>query len=218
MGRTSQTKTRSGYVPSRSWRCAPCPPCQTPPPIQRLTYLPESNELEVVGAPVLNVAGDILNVRVVGGGSLSPPNWQAGKATLFKPQGKLMVQTEVQAYLAANPTFALNRAVAACKLDDGVIQYVDAKPLLQQLKKGKPRFRPWIHGMYDAGDGVHCGVFHPTGACIMRSLRVPSDSAELPGVVYRFCHVCRYILVDELDPSLHGAIDQDYGLIYPEKK
>jgi hypothetical protein len=33
-------------------------------------------------------------------------------------------------------------------------------------------------------------------------------------VAYRFCPVCRYILVDLLDPSQHGAIDADYRKRY----
>jgi hypothetical protein len=190
-----------------------------PPPGtgNRLTYMPESNELEVVGAPVLNPAGDLLQVRTLAG-VLSPPNWTSGKAILFKARGTLIVQADVDAFITAQAHAPLNRAVpAACAIDDKEIQTVRAPALMAQLKRGKPRYRSWIHGIYDGGNEAHCGVFHPSGACLMRTLRVPKPEPNA-GVLYRFCHVCRYVLVDNLDPSQHGVIDADYEAIYPERR
>ena len=31
-----------------------------------------------------------------------------------------------------------------------------------------------------------------------------------------FCPVCRYVMVDHIDPSKHGDIDRDYGPRYPK--
>jgi hypothetical protein len=198
----------------------PLPPIPPPPPviIPRLTYLPESNELEITAVAAPAPAGDVLTVKVVSGVPLNPANWKAGHATLFRPQGKPLVQAEVQSYLAGHGNTPLNRTVAVCEEDDAEIQKVLAVTLLQQLKRGKPKYKPWIHGLYDGGDEFHCGVFHASGACVMRALQVPLGSKEKAGAIYRFCHVCRYILVDELDPSLHGTLDRDYQDIYPEKK
>jgi hypothetical protein len=30
-----------------------------------------------------------------------------------------------------------------------------------------------------------------------------------------FCAVCRFVLVDFIDPSKHDSIDRDYDAIYP---
>jgi hypothetical protein len=46
-------------------------------------------------------------------------------------------------------------------------------------------------------------VFRPAGRCRMRA----SEVVTLP-----FCHVCRYIIVDTVDPTMHGKLD----LLYPE--
>jgi hypothetical protein len=43
-------------------------------------------------------------------------------------------------------------------------------------------------------------------------LLVPTRKAELT----EFCPVCKYILVDDIDPSAHGAIDADYDAQYPD--
>jgi hypothetical protein len=58
-----------------------------------------------------------------------------------------------------------------------------------------------------------CRPYHPTGACIMRAVQVPKHNpitgalTSNPDAIYRFCHVCQYILVDRLDPSKHGALE-----------
>ncbi|MGB4888355.1 MAG: M64 family metallopeptidase, partial [Nitrospira sp.] len=64
-----------------------------------------------------------------------------------------------------------------------------------------------IVGLFTGGKTYHCGVYHPTGNCIMRNS--DSDGKE-------FCPVCRYLLVDIIDPHKHFSIDLDYGEIYPQ--
>jgi hypothetical protein len=65
-----------------------------------------------------------------------------------------------------------------------------------------------IVGLYTGGNLYDCGVYHPTGNCIMRNSN--SDGKE-------FCAVCRYLLVDIIDPYKHFSIDLDYEKIYPQK-
>ena len=65
-----------------------------------------------------------------------------------------------------------------------------------------------IVGLYTGGNLYDCGVYHPTGNCIMRNSN--SDGKE-------FCAVCRYLLVDIIDPYKHSSIDLDYEKIYPQK-
>jgi hypothetical protein len=35
--------------------------------------------------------------------------------------------------------------------------------------------------------------------------------------LYRFCHVCRYLLVDKIDPTRHALLDAEYSKVYPER-
>jgi hypothetical protein len=46
----------------------------------------------------------------------------------------------------------------------------------------------------------------------MRALLVPG----MPLLTYLFCPVCRYFLVDRLDPTKHRVIDHDYAKRYPQ--
>ncbi len=92
----------------------------------------------------------------------------------------------------------------------------------------RPRFSNWIVGVYEAGMGYNCGVYHPTGICLMRVLQVPPNDPRIPlsplsppvpnaGVLYRLCLVCQYALVDRIDASQHGALDrQVIGPEYPQ--
>jgi hypothetical protein len=63
-----------------------------------------------------------------------------------------------------------------------------------------------IVGLYTGGVRTGCGIFHPTGTCMMRNHQPE---------VSMFCHVCRYALVDLIDPTRHGTINIDYEGIYP---
>ena len=65
-----------------------------------------------------------------------------------------------------------------------------------------------VVGLYAGGKRWACGIFHPAGACIMRN--------EHDGHT-EFCAVCRYVLVDFIDPSRHSEIDRDYAEIYPQE-
>ena len=62
-------------------------------------------------------------------------------------------------------------------------------------------------GLFEGGLQFTCGVFHPTGACMMN--HHSEDSAA-------FCPVCRYVIVDMIDPFYHWDIDRDYAEIYPK--
>jgi hypothetical protein len=64
---------------------------------------------------------------------------------------------------------------------------------------------PRLVGVYFGGGNFACGVVHPAGTCKMRS---PADSYS------RFCHVCQYALVEQIDPNQHGRIDRDYDQEY----
>ena len=102
------------------------------------------------------------------------------------------------------------RSLAACDLDHDGQQR--ARNLPDGLPKCRPRNRSRIVGLYEGGALHHCGVYHPTGACVMRSGKLAS------GELIPFCPVCRYVLVDLIDPTQHGVIDADYAKIYPDPR
>jgi hypothetical protein len=64
-----------------------------------------------------------------------------------------------------------------------------------------------IVGLFEGGAQYTCGVFHPTGSCMMNN-----DSQD--GAA--FCPVCRYVIVDMIDPFYHWDLDRDYSKIYPQ--
>jgi hypothetical protein len=69
--------------------------------------------------------------------------------------------------------------------------------------KNKPR----IIGLYEGGAQHARDIYHPAGTCMMRNDH--DEAAE-------FCHVCRYVIVDIVDPSKHFGIDLDYGDVYAQ--
>jgi hypothetical protein len=68
-----------------------------------------------------------------------------------------------------------------------------------------PRLKSQIIGAFEGGHAYNCEVYHPSGDCVMLD---PINARQ-------FCHVCRYAMVDQIDPLQHGAIDRDYEKIYP---
>jgi hypothetical protein len=69
------------------------------------------------------------------------------------------------------------------------------------------KHKPKIIGLYEGGVRFTCGVFHPSGSCMMRNDH--ESSAE-------FCHVCRYVIVDFVNPLKHFEIDLDYADVYAQ--
>lgn len=65
-----------------------------------------------------------------------------------------------------------------------------------------------VISIYDGGDEYFYGIYHPTGYCHMRN-NVDASSG--------FCQVCRYVLVDRIDPSKHNVGVENYSQnYYPE--
>jgi len=78
-----------------------------------------------------------------------------------------------------------------------------------------PTYSAWIVGLYENGFEYDCDVYRPTGVCLMRTqhyLDKPSKTES----AYQLCPVCRYAMVDLIDPSKHGAIDDDFAGRYPK--
>ena len=65
---------------------------------------------------------------------------------------------------------------------------------------------PGLVGAYFGGKQYACGIVHPAGQCMMRNSHDAST---------RFCPVCRYVLVEQIDPTRHALVDRDYAKHYP---
>ena len=81
--------------------------------------------------------------------------------------------------------------------------------------------------LFDGGNDHSCEIFHAAARCVMRRHNPGNDQApppnldEIRGVRARdmvapYCHVCRYILVDQIAPKAHGVIDDSYKGNYPK--
>ncbi|RRB07228.1 hypothetical protein [Larkinella rosea] len=72
------------------------------------------------------------------------------------------------------------------------------------------RNKKQIVGLYSGGKKYHGSIYHPTPFCLMRHQYVGEKYTEL-------CAVCRYTLVNLIDPNRFGAFDDDYmsRKIYP---
>jgi hypothetical protein len=65
----------------------------------------------------------------------------------------------------------------------------------------------FIVALSEGGIGNDVGVFHATRECMMAN----QDGAS------GYCHVCKYVLVDAIDPGKHYFLDPEYDGIYPQR-
>lgn len=77
-----------------------------------------------------------------------------------------------------------------------------------------------VVGLYKNGAEFTHAIFHPTGFCHMRSSKDPwkfnpTEKAHEQHISL-FCPICRYILVDNLDPSKHSIIENSKTSHYPK--
>ena len=78
-----------------------------------------------------------------------------------------------------------------------------------------PMYSSWFVGLFESGSVYDCDIYHPTGICLMATLTFADAAAGGAERSYQFCPVCRYAMIDLIDPSKHGAIDRDYDPRYP---
>jgi hypothetical protein len=114
--------------------------------------------------------------------------------------------------LNAAHTDAVNRACVPGGID--LFKPTKARNFPAGRAPKPPRYSSWIVGVFENGAGIDCAVLRPTGVCLMGILSF-TDPRSRSTKAYQFCHVCRYAMVDLLDPSQHGAIDADFAARYP---
>ncbi|WIX99848.1 hypothetical protein QRX60_38225 [Amycolatopsis mongoliensis] len=79
-----------------------------------------------------------------------------------------------------------------------------------------PGFSYWTIGLYENGSEHNCGIYRPTGTCVMNRqffVEPKTKSVKLAD----FCIICRYAFVDNADPTLHGAVEADFRERYGKR-
>jgi hypothetical protein len=72
-----------------------------------------------------------------------------------------------------------------------------------------PKFSAYTIGVYENGGRYFCGIYRPTGICLM-CRQTFQNTANKSQQAYEFCLVCRYAMVDAVDPTLHAQIDKQF--------
>jgi len=79
------------------------------------------------------------------------------------------------------------------------------------------RLYQWV-GVFDGGARYTCGMMHAAPICAMNHSiqRYDEPGKSTEHRIAPFCPVCSYVLVDAIDPNLHGEIDKLYAPGYVE--
>jgi len=124
-----------------------------------------------------------------------------------------MVAKNVENLITTTHAALYLRPAAANLTEDDKDNKEIQHPKLDGLTPGLPgrpfcfKVKPSIVGLYGGGAQYASDIFHPAGGnCMMRDDHVDGSP---------FCPVCRYIMVDMIDPTRHFSIDLDYDDIYP---
>lgn len=183
-----------------------------------------SGEITLTVMPVSVAAGDKMKLRGALG-AVNPADFGKGSiAFVEKKNGAAVVKlihddiaTHIRTTgVALNTTFGTTAAGYVCvpKTTPDWASHWTVQPARNipedpahpgsARKPYRPKYTAFIVGAYEGGTGYHCGILHPTGACVMRQLEIGAAAA---GAAYDFCAVCAYVLVDALDPTMHGVLD-----------
>ncbi len=123
-----------------------------------------------------------------------------------------VISRKVLSYLHLSP-FAFNAKEKST--GPNMFQEVIDKNSVQQsripgsLVPSCSRRKKQIVALYSNGNQYHGHVYHPTGQCLMRT---HFHSGSIEGL----CEVCKYVIVNIIDPTKHGILNSNYsGKIYP---
>jgi hypothetical protein len=169
-----------------------------------------------------------LQVRLEAPGTLTPSEWPAGCVVYSpamhpnRPDEPLTLLSSIVAEHLRSTQRPLNASATGyqCRAPQGPRQNpISIIPAFRARAESRnpaerldaagrswTQFRtPRLIGLYENGAQYSCGVYHASGECLMRD----------DNVLRTLCHVCRYILVDRLDPTSHGEMDAAYERNYP---
>ncbi len=185
-----------------------------------------SPALEIAVAPTAAAANDFLLVQAAAGANVTDATMAAflpGSIVFLPVPAPSAVRTAAYPYaeiIAKNIRDLIGRRhqpLYRQPTGDDLQKELDNERELQEPKvdglapqlPGRPfcfKDKPRIVGLYEGGSLSTRGIFHPTGTCMMRNDHL--DTGE-------FCAVCRYIMVEFINPFHHFQIDRDYDDIYP---
>lgn len=117
-----------------------------------------------------------------------------------------LVDPAVVAYLAAHGPFPKVRPCVDTNADHGMNK--------DQFPPNIAGFRfPAVQaraiGLYEGGADFACNVFRGAGRCKMRETdEAGANPTQHIGV--EFCFLCQFLIVDQIDPSVHPVIDRSY--------
>ena len=194
-------------------------PLLQPPAAGQVRLAEVSGPLEVVSAGdqvleqiVVNDTGGTLDPLHFVGTGFSAPIVFLPRAEQPNADNAELVSRVIREHITSTQRPLNRKAPATCSRDDNTVQAPVNLPPNLRFPNTFWGFaiKSWVVGAFDGGVTSHCAVYHPAGECIMRGAveRGAGDMAI-------FCPVCRYLLVDMVDPSLHGPIDDAYEEIYP---
>lgn len=174
------------------------------------------------------VAGDTLKAEGIPGEAFVPSEWKAGSVVIVPRReadpnfpdvlgdDQLLIAASTLARMDQfhNPLNMLETdppdSVSAVEL-----RVPTAATLFPNGQAPKPpEFSSWYVGLFDNGDTFDTGVYRPTGICLMSRQHFINRETGID-TAYQFCPVCRYWLVDLIDPSQHRWIDIDFAARYP---
>jgi hypothetical protein len=165
--------------------------------------IPDDHTLELTAktTPVSFPAGSVIYVPKKDNGDIS---------TLVK--NPVLIFMENQNYdPAASPSIPNGIALSTnynstdpTKSDEPHVT-ADYPPWIPGFTEPCQRFK--LIGAYEGGYRYTINVFRPSGACKMRAHYRARAEGE-------FCFVCKYLLVNRIDPSKHGELDA----LYPDGK
>jgi hypothetical protein len=183
--------------------------------------------LQIAVAPSASASNDYLLVQPAAGVSVTLPQLQAftpGSIVFLPVPAPESVRTPAYPYaemVAKNVRDLIGRR------HQPLYRQPTGSDLQKELKNERAKQEPKVDGLAPDLPGVFCfsdkyrivglyegghhavrRIFHPTGACMMRDNHL--ESVE-------FCAVCRYVMVDLINPFHHFQIDLDYEDVYPLK-
>jgi hypothetical protein len=125
---------------------------------------------------------------------------------------EFIVHPDILSFMASNGV--LTRKSSDCKSGSGSEDgfQMPRGDLPSNLRY--PSTKSSVIGLYDGGVARQCGIYHPTGRCMMRKQTWVRAQGGHPQIT-PLCHVCRYIVVDSVDPRRHDGID---GIFAPVTK
>jgi hypothetical protein len=190
----------------------------------RYPFVTRSPELEVVQVPA---GGSDVVVQAVDAATLTGHDLAAdfpADCVLYEPkparyfyepagENLEMIAANVLEFMAGTqrPVYEKLDSLGQPDLDFDSEQTPDlSDPALAEIMgiSGCAKKNRDIVALYAGGNTYHHGVYHATGHCIMR------DNHEIA----EFCAVCKYILTDYIDPSLHPQVDRLFDKHYPLKE